>query len=127
MNTVHRPSRRSPLAAAALAAAGFWPLAAKADFQWNFPPPVTPLARDTLDIHNEFMIIITVLFVAVFAVLVYSLARHRKSIGHEAKSFTGPRGPLQWLWVLVPFAIMLFIDFVLMGIQIGRASCRERV
>ena len=53
MNTVHRPSRRSPLAAAALAAAGFWPLAAKADFQWNFPPPVTPLARDTLDIHNE--------------------------------------------------------------------------
>ena len=89
---------------------------ALADFSWNFPTPVTPIARDTLNIHNEFMVIITVLFVVVFAIMVYSMVRHRKSVGAEPAHFTGPTGALQWFWVLVPFGILLFIDFVLMGI-----------
>ena len=93
-----------------------WSCAARAEYNWNFPPPVTPIARDTLAIHNEFMLIITVLFVAVFAIMIYSMAKHRKSLGHEPAKFTGPTGRLQWFWVLVPFAILLFIDFVLMGI-----------
>ena len=46
---------------------------ARADFSWNFPTPVTPIARDTLNIHNEFMVIITVLFVVVFSIMVYSM------------------------------------------------------
>lgn len=89
---------------------------ASAAFSWNFPPPVTPIARDTLKIHNEFMAIITVLFCIVFAIMLYSLLRHRKSAGHEPAQFSGPRGRLQWFWTLVPFAILLFIDFVVMGI-----------
>lgn len=90
--------------------------AAHADYAWNFPPPVTPIARDTLEIHNEFMLIITVLFVVVFAIMIYSMARHRKNVGHQPATFSGPNGRLQWFWVLVPFAMLLFIDFVLMGI-----------
>jgi len=93
-----------------------WTCAARAEFNWNFPPPATPIARDTLAIHNEFMLIITALFVVVFAIMIYSLARHRKDAGHAPANFSGPRGALQWFWVLVPFAILLFIDFVLMGI-----------
>jgi cytochrome c oxidase subunit 2 len=89
---------------------------ARADYAWNFPPPVTPIARDILAIHNEFMIIITVLFAVVFAIMIYSLVRHRKSVGHPPARFTGPTGAVQWFWTLVPFAILLFIDFVLMGI-----------
>jgi cytochrome c oxidase subunit 2 len=92
------------------------PVSASADYRWNFQEPVTPIARDTLRIHNEFMLIITVLFVTVFAIMLYSLIRHRKSVGHEPAKFTGPTGRLQWFWVFVPFAILLFIDFVLMGI-----------
>jgi cytochrome c oxidase subunit 2 len=104
------------LAAPALALGALQPVAAFADYQWNFPKPVTPIARDTLNIHNEFMLIITVLFVVVFAIMIYSMVRHRKSAGHEPAKFTGPTGKLQWFWVLVPFGILLFIDFVLMGI-----------
>ncbi|MBS1189079.1 MAG: cytochrome c oxidase, subunit [Rhodocyclaceae bacterium] len=89
---------------------------AQAAFTWNFPPPVTPVAHETLQVHNEFMLIITVLFTVVFAIMVYSMIKHRKSAGHPAADFTGPRGVLQWFWVLVPFAILLFIDFILMGI-----------
>ena len=89
---------------------------ALADYTWNFPRPVTPIGRDTLSMHNQFMIIITVLFVVVFAIMIYSMLKHRKSVGAQPASFSGPRNALQWFWVLVPFAILLFIDFVLMGI-----------
>jgi len=89
---------------------------ALADYTWNFPSPVTPIARDTLKIHNEFMIIIGVLFVVVFAIMIYSMIKHRKSVGHRPAQFAGPTGTVQWVWALIPFAILLFIDFVLMGI-----------
>jgi cytochrome c oxidase subunit 2 len=92
------------------------PSLARADYSWNFPTPVTPIARDTLEIHNHFMIVITVLFVVVFGIMIYSMFKHRKSAGHQPATFTGPTGTIQWVWALVPFAILLFIDYVLMGI-----------
>lgn len=90
--------------------------AAHAEYKFNFPEPVTPIARETLHIHNEFMLIITTLFVVVFAIMIYSMIKHRKSVGHKPAKFTGPTGTVQWFWALVPFAILLFIDFILMGI-----------
>ncbi len=87
-----------------------------ADYKWNFPEPATPIARDTLRIHNEFMMIIIALFVVVFAIMIYSMIKHRKSQGHHPANFTGPTSALGWVWVLIPFAVLLYIDFVLMGI-----------
>ena len=75
---------------------------AMADYTWNFPTPVTPIARDTLKIHNEFMIIIGILFAVVFAIMIYSMVKHRKSVGHPPAKFTGPTGAIQWVWALVP-------------------------
>ena len=104
--------RRRVFSTAALTASG----TAGAAFNFNFPEPVTPIARETLHIHNEFMLIITILFVVVFAIMIYSMIKHRKSVGHQPAKFTGPTGKMQWFWALVPFGILLFIDFVLMGI-----------
>jgi cytochrome c oxidase subunit 2 len=87
-----------------------------ADYTWNFPEPATPLALDTLNVHNKFMIITIVIFVAVLAIMLYSMVRHRKSVGHKPADFTGPKNRKQLLWTLVPFAILLYIDFILMGI-----------
>ena len=120
MNTPTRirpgPTGRHPLIDLLAAASGLLSLPAGAEYSYNFPTPATPLARDTLHMHNQFMLIITVLFVVVFAIMIYSMIKHRKSQGHEPAKFTGPTGTVQWFWVLVPFAILLFIDFVLMGI-----------
>ena len=119
--TDHFARHRHPRAArtqgllAALAAM-LVPATAMADYTWNFPTPVTPITRDTLKIHNEFMIIIGILFAVVFAIMIYSMVKHRKSVGHAPAKFTGPTGAIQWVWALVPFAILLFIDFVIMGI-----------
>ena len=105
----------------ALAASLLLPGAAAAEYKFNFPEPVTPIARETLHIHNEFMLIITILFVVVFAIMIYSMIKHRKSVGHAPSQFTGPSGAMQWFWALIPFAILLFIDFVLMGIPAVQA------
>lgn len=111
-----RASARRLLKRLCLPVAVALPGIAGAEFRFNFPDPVTPVARETLNIHNEFMLIITILFVAVFGIMIYSMIKHRKSSGHSPAKFTGPTGGLQWFWALVPFAILLYIDFILMGI-----------
>jgi cytochrome c oxidase subunit 2 len=97
-------------------AVGWAAPAAQAEYSWSFPTPATPIARDTLHIHNQFMLIITALFVVVFIIMIYSMAVHRKASGRAAARFSGPTGAVQWFWVTVPFGILLYIDFVLMGI-----------
>ncbi len=89
---------------------------AYADYTWNFPKPVTPVAKDTLHVHNFFMVIVMVIFVVVLLIMIYSIFMHRKSRNYQASSFTGPSTKSQLIWTLVPFAILLYIDFILMGI-----------
>lgn len=91
-------------------------LAAHAEYTWNFPKPATPMALDTLHVHNKFMVIVMVIFVVVLGIMIYSIINHRKSVGHKPANFTGPSTKSQLLWTLVPFAILLYIDFILMGI-----------
>ena len=90
--------------------------AALASYAFNFPEPVTPIARETLHVHNLFMIIILVIFFTVLGIMLYSFRTHRKSVGHRAADFVAPRSRKQWLWVLFPFALLMFIDYVVFGI-----------
>jgi cytochrome c oxidase subunit 2 len=53
---------------------------------------------------------------AVLAVMLYSFWQHRKRPGHQAADFTAPKSRKQWLWVLVPFAGLLVIDYIVFGI-----------
>ncbi|MEZ0330919.1 MAG: cytochrome c oxidase subunit II [Methylophilaceae bacterium] len=99
-----------------LAVLMFAPLIAHADYSWNFPKPATPMALDTLQVHNKFMIIVMVIFVVVLGIMIYSIVMHRKSKNHPAGTFTGPTTRSQIIWTLVPFVILLYIDFILMGI-----------
>ena len=87
-----------------------------AEMRWNFPDPVTPIAKDTLEVHNKFMIISMIIFFVVLGIMIYSIINHRKSKGHVASTFTGPSTRSQLIWTLVPFVLLLYIDFILMGI-----------
>ncbi len=90
--------------------------AALAGYAFNFPEPVTPIARETLHMHNLVMAVILVLFFLVFAVLIYSFRTHRKGAGYKAAAYSGPGNRKQWLWVLSPFFVLAFIDYVVFGI-----------
>lgn len=91
-------------------------LNAFADYSWNFPEPVTPMALDTLHVHNKFMLITMVIFVVVLAIMIYSIFAHRKNKGFKAVADKTPSTAVEIFWVLVPFFILLLIDFVIMGI-----------
>ena len=91
-------------------------LNAFADYSWNFPEPVTPMALDTLHVHNKFMLITMVIFVIVLAIMIYSIFAHRKDKGYKAVADKAPSTVVEIFWVLVPFVILLLIDFVIMGI-----------
>ena len=90
--------------------------AARADYTWNFPEPVTPMALDTLHVHNKFMVITMVIFVVVLAIMIYSIFAHRKSKNFKPVVDKAPSTASEIFWTLVPFAILLLIDFVIMGI-----------
>ena len=91
-------------------------LSAQAEYAWNFPEPVTPMALDTLHVHNKFMLITMVIFFVVLAIMIYSIFAHRKSKNFKAVADKTPSTAMEIFWTLVPFAILLLIDFVIMGI-----------
>ena len=98
------------------AAMALGPLVAMAELGWTFPTPVTPIAHKTLWMHNIFMVIALVLFFGVLAIMLYSFMKHRKSVGHKASDFTGPKNRKQWIWTLAPFVALLVIDYGVFGI-----------
>jgi len=89
---------------------------------FEFETPVTPVAEETLHVHDLFLGIIGVLFVLSVMILFYALYKHRKSRGYQPASFTGPHGRKQWLFAILPFLALVFIDFVVMGIPAYHAA-----
>ena len=96
--------------------------AAHADWAFNFQTPVTPLAEDTLHVHNQFFVIILILFFVTLGILVYSIINHRKDKGQRPASFTGPANRLQWMLVISPFVLLFLLDYVVMGIPAYHAA-----
>lgn len=92
------------------------PDAAYARYPWEFPTPVTPVAKETLWVHNIFLTFISVVFVVVLSIMLYSLFFHRKSRGAMPATFTAPRTKLQFVLSAIPFLILAFVDYVVMGI-----------
>ena len=91
---------------AALAVPGI----AEAAREYNLQPPVTPVARQMYDLHAFIFWICVAIFVVVFAVMFYSIFRHRKSIGHQAAHFHEST-TVEIIWTVIPFLILLFMAF----------------
>ncbi len=97
---------------------------ARAEYIFNFPEPVTPLAEDTLRVHNQFMLIIFAMFFAALGIMIYSLVKHRKSKGYVPAAFTGPRTQTQWIGVIAPFVGLFCIDYIVIGIPAYHAAVK---
>ncbi|WP_291989966.1 cytochrome c oxidase subunit II transmembrane domain-containing protein [Candidatus Accumulibacter sp. ACC007] len=75
------------------------------------------VGHEPLAMHGYVLVMLTVLFVMIFAITIYSMAKHRKGGGNQASTFSGPTGTVQWLWAMVPFAILLFVDYILISLH----------
>ena len=76
--------------------------------QLNLHPPVTRIARDQAWLHWFMLIVCTVIFLAVFAVMFYSIWKHRKSVGHKAATFH-ESVTVEIIWTIIPFVIVILM------------------
>ena len=76
--------------------------------QLNMHPPVTRIAEEQHWLHWMMLIICTIVFVAVFAVMFYSIWKHRKSVGHKSATFTESI-TVEVIWTAVPFLIVILM------------------
>ncbi|MFN3829975.1 MAG: cytochrome c oxidase subunit II [Tepidimonas ignava] len=74
--------------------------------QLNFHPPATRIAEEQHWLHWFMLAICAAIFVVVFGIMFYSIAKHRKSVGHKAQELPEPI----WVelgWTIVPLLIVI--------------------
>ena len=76
--------------------------------QLNLHPAATKIAEEQAWLHWFMLIICTVIFVAVFGVMFYSIWKHRKSLGHKPASFH-ESVKVEIAWTVVPFVIVILM------------------
>lgn len=76
--------------------------------QLNLPGGVTKIAQEQSWLHWYMMIICTVIFLAVFSVMFYSIWKHRKSVGHKPANFH-ESVTVEIIWTIVPFIIVILM------------------
>jgi len=77
-----------------------------AEYALNFQAPVTEIAREVFELHSLILKIVIVIFIAVFAVMFYSIFAHRKSRGHKAANFHEST-TVEVIWTIIPFIILV--------------------
>ena len=76
--------------------------------QLNLHPPVTRIAEEQHFLHWMMLIVCTVIFIAVFAVMFYSIWHHRKSRGAKAANFH-ESVTVELVWTVIPFVIVILM------------------
>jgi len=112
MNHIHNKLQSALLALAAYGTTAAWAVndlpGGPAVRQLNLHPPVTKIAEEQVWLHWFMLIICTVIFVAVFGVMFYSIWKHRKSVGHKAANFH-ESVKVEIAWTIVPFVIVILM------------------
>ena len=92
------------LSATALAA--LWSVPAAAAWTMNLRQGVTELSREIYDLHMLILWVCVVIAVAVFGVMIYSIATFRKSKGAVSASFDH-NTTAEVIWTLIPVVILV--------------------
>ena len=76
--------------------------------QLNLHDPVTKIGEQQHFLHNFMLVVCLVIFIAVFAVMFYSILKHRKSLGHKPANFHESVA-VEIAWTIVPFIIVVIM------------------
>jgi cytochrome c oxidase subunit II len=77
-----------------------------ANWQLNLHAAATRIAMEVSWLHWFMLITCTVIFLAVFSVMFYSIWKHRKSVGHKPANFH-ESVTVEVIWTIVPFLIVI--------------------
>ena len=76
--------------------------------QLNLHAPATRIAVEQAWLHWFMLITCTVIFIAVFGVMFYSIWKHRKSVGHKPANFH-ESVTVEVIWTIIPFIIVILM------------------
>lgn len=74
--------------------------------QLNLHAAATRIAAEISWLHWFMLITCTVIFIAVFAVMFYSIWKHRRSVGHKPANFH-ESVTVEVIWTIIPFLIVI--------------------
>ena len=86
----------------------FIPNIAFAELKLNLTEGVTSISQQAYDLHMLVLWIVTIVGIAVFAVIIYSLIYHRKSKGAVAAQFHEST-TVEVIWTIVPLVVLVLI------------------
>ena len=95
-------------AAVAYALPGF--ALAAGESKYGLQTPQSIVAHQIYDLHTIALAICIVIGVVVFGAMFYSIVRHRRSVGHQAKQFHGST-PVEITWTVIPILIVVGMAF----------------
>jgi cytochrome c oxidase subunit 2 len=87
---------------------GLWAIGAAAQSRIDFQTPESPVARNVYELHLIILGICVVIFVGVFGVMLYSIIRHRKSVGHKAAHFH-ENTTVEIIWTIIPLVVLVLM------------------
>jgi len=81
---------------------------ASADWALNMPEGVTELSAETYELHMMVLWVCVGIGVVVFGAMIYSLIKHRKSVGAEPAQFSHSTAA-EVVWTIIPVVILLLM------------------
>lgn len=82
---------------------------AMADWELNMPRGVTPISRDTYDLHMTIFWICVAIAVVVFGAMIYSLIAFRQSKGAKPDTTMVHSTKMEIIWTVIPIAILVMM------------------
>ena len=76
--------------------------------QLNLHAPASKIAADIYWLHSFMLVVCTLIFVAVFGAMFYSVYAHRKSKGHKAATFHEST-TVEIAWTIIPMIIVILM------------------
>ncbi len=76
--------------------------------KFNMTRGVTPISRDIYWLHMTIFWVCVAIGIIVFGIIIYSLVKHRKSVGHKAADFHSSL-KVELIWIIVPFLILVAV------------------
>lgn len=91
---------------------------------WNLPTGATDIGAEVFSLHMWMFWICTVIGIGVFGAMIWSIVRHRKSVGAKAASFHHSTA-VEIVWTSLPFVILIAIAIPAAGTLIKMEDTRD--
>jgi len=88
----------------------WWAGAASAEMRLNLQEQHTALGHAVYNLHTIILVICVVIFIGVFGAMLYSIVKHRKSVGHQAAHFH-ENTTVELVWTVIPLLILVGMAF----------------